>query len=685
MTTRNNTGQTDHQPDAHSGDQLGETHELAGETSSRIGGSPTSPGAAQSWIGKRIGRYEVRALLGTGGMGIVYRAHDSLIERDVAIKILPLEFSANSANLARFMAEAKAAGKLSHPNAVAIYEVGQEGELYYLVMEYVPGGSIADQLDKTGALSVLDATRIAADACRGLAAAHAVGLVHRDIKPANLLRAQDGSVKVADFGLAKLTLDTGRQMTQAGKIVGTPYFMSPEQCQSATIDHRSDIYSLGATYYSMLTGANPYDGEGNIVQVMFAHCNSELLDPRQIDPTIPTACSHIVAQATAKLPDDRYQTANQMLADLNAVSATMTGATDIALPSRSGTFPTQRMSPSDAHPAGTAKTTRRRALAAALSAVATFCLAGGTYAFFRNTDSSRDDAGQIAAGASLPAAVVAPSGPPIRLGVLHSLSGTMAESESPVAEATLLAIEEINHAGGLLGRPVEAVLRDGRSDDAVFAEQAKKLIVDEKVCTVFGCWTSSSRKTVLPIFERHNHLLIYSVQYEGLESSPNIIYLGATPNQQIIPALRWAFAFQNKRRFFLIGSDYVFPRAANVIIRGALAQLGAEVVGEEYLPLGSFDVKATVAKIVEAKPDVILNTINGNSNIPFFKELRRVGVTPRSINTISFSIGEEELRHLNVSEMAGDYAAWSYFQSIDTPQNEQFVARFAPSMVRSAC
>ncbi len=269
-----------------------------------------------------------------------------------------------------------------------------------------------------------------------------------------------------------------------------------------------------------------------------------------------------------------------------------------------------------------------------------------------------------------------PDGRPIRVGVLHSLTGNMEESESPVVDATLLAIDELNQAGGVLGRPIEAIVRDGRSDPQVFAEEARRLLVDEKVCTVFGCWTSASRKTVVPIFERHANLLVYPVQYEGLEESPNVVYLGATPNQQIIPALRWAFAFQRKRKFFLVGSDYVFPRTAGAIIRDELGELGAEIVGEEYLPLGSYAVDPVVEKIVAAQPDVILNLINGDSNTPFFRRLRAAGVGPEVATTISFSVGEHELRRLDPAAMAGDFAAWNYFQSLDTPENKAFVERF---------
>jgi urea transport system substrate-binding protein len=265
--------------------------------------------------------------------------------------------------------------------------------------------------------------------------------------------------------------------------------------------------------------------------------------------------------------------------------------------------------------------------------------------------------------------------PPITVGVLHSLTGTMAISERSVVDATLLAIEEINEAGGLLGREVRAVVMDGKSDSASFALAAEHLISETRASVVFGCWTSASRKTVRPIFERHDHLLFYPVQYEGLEASANIIYTGAAPNQQILPAVRWAFDNLGKR-FFLVGSDYVFPRTANAIIKDQLTALGGEIVGEEYILLGSQDVADAVAKIVAAEPDVILNTINGDSNIPFFRALRMAGISPEQIPTMSFSIGEAELGKFEDNSMQGDYACWSYFQGVDTPENRKFVKRF---------
>jgi urea transport system substrate-binding protein len=266
---------------------------------------------------------------------------------------------------------------------------------------------------------------------------------------------------------------------------------------------------------------------------------------------------------------------------------------------------------------------------------------------------------------------------PIRVGVLHSFTGTMKDSEGAVADAVTLAVEELNAAGGLLGRPIEIVRADGRSDESTFAREAERLIVEERVSVLFGCWTSASRKAVKRVVEAHHHLLFYPLQYEGMESSPDIVYTGAAPNQQIVPAVKWSMD-RLGRRVFLVGSDYIFPRMANVVIKDLVSALGGEVVGEAYLLLGTDDVAEVVRRIKTARPDVIFNTINGSTNVAFFTALRAAGITPARIPTMSFSIAEQELANMggDVSKMAGDYAAWNYFQSLSTPENLAFVKRF---------
>lgn len=267
---------------------------------------------------------------------------------------------------------------------------------------------------------------------------------------------------------------------------------------------------------------------------------------------------------------------------------------------------------------------------------------------------------------------------PIRIGVLHSLSGTMAVSERPVVDATLFAVDELNRRGGVMGRKVVPIVVDGKSDWPTFAAEAERLITRDKVSAVFGCWTSACRKTVMPVFEKWDAVLFYPVQYEGLEESPNIIYTGSAPNQQIIPAIKWSMDNLG-RRFFLVGSDYVFPRTANRIIKAQLTALKGEVAGEEYAPLGSQDFAAIVAHIKAARPSVILNTINGDSNLGFYKALRAAGIASKDIPVMSFSIAEGEIKAIGPAVAAGDYAARNYFQTVDTPENHAFLERFKAS------
>ncbi|GGG24664.1 urea ABC transporter substrate-binding protein [Paenibacillus abyssi] len=263
----------------------------------------------------------------------------------------------------------------------------------------------------------------------------------------------------------------------------------------------------------------------------------------------------------------------------------------------------------------------------------------------------------------------------IKVGILHSLSGTMAISEVSVHDAELMAIEEINAAGGVLGKQLVPVIEDGASDWPTFAEKARKLISEDQVATVFGGWTSSSRKAMLPVFEELNGLLWYPVQYEGLEASPNIFYTGATTNQQIVPAVSWLLENRGKK-FYLLGSDYVFPRTANQIIKEQLKAEGGEMVGEEYTPLGHTDYSTIIAKIQAAQPEVIFNTLNGDSNVAFFKQLKDAGITAQDITTLSVSVAEEEIRGIGVDVLEGHLAAWNYYQTTDTEANKTFVANY---------
>ncbi|WP_413161563.1 urea ABC transporter substrate-binding protein [Capilliphycus salinus ALCB114379] len=276
-----------------------------------------------------------------------------------------------------------------------------------------------------------------------------------------------------------------------------------------------------------------------------------------------------------------------------------------------------------------------------------------------------------------PASGSSGGGDTIKVGILHSLSGTMAISETTVVEAEKLAIKEINAAGGVLGKQIEAVVEDGASDWPTFAEKAEKLIDQDGVAVVFGCWTSASRKAVKDVFESKNHMLWYPVQYEGQECSKNIFYTGAAPNQQIEPAVKWLLDNKGKD-FFLVGSDYVFPRTANTIIKEQLAAEGGNTVGEDYLPLGNTEVIPIITKIRQALPNggVIFNTLNGDSNVAFFKQMQGAGLTPEQYPVMSVSVAEEEVRQIGPEFLIGHYAAWNYFQTVETPENDKWVKAF---------
>ncbi|HET7476285.1 MAG TPA: urea ABC transporter substrate-binding protein [Dermatophilaceae bacterium] len=267
------------------------------------------------------------------------------------------------------------------------------------------------------------------------------------------------------------------------------------------------------------------------------------------------------------------------------------------------------------------------------------------------------------------------SGSTVKIGFLDSLSGTMAISEKTVNDALNLAAKQINAAGGVLGKQLQVVTEDGASEPTIFAEKAKKLISADCVAAVFGGWTSASRKAMLPVFESSNALLYYPVQYEGLEASKNIFYTGATTNQQIVPALEY-LKEQGKTSLFLVGSDYVFPRTANKIIKAYAAANGMKVLGEEYAPLGSTDFATIVGKVKSAGASAVFNTLNGDSNVAFFKEYTNIGLTAARMPVVSVSIAEEEVGGIGAQNITGQLTAWNYYQTVASPANATFVAAF---------
>ena len=291
--------------------------------------------------------------------------------------------------------------------------------------------------------------------------------------------------------------------------------------------------------------------------------------------------------------------------------------------------------------------------------------------------------GPVAAqGTAAPAAMQVPATGTVKIGILHSLSGTMAISETTLKDVMLMLIDEQNKKGGVLGRKLEPVVVDPASNWPLFAEKARELITVDHVAAVFGCWTSVSRKSVLPVFEETNNILFYPVQYEGEESSKNVFYTGAAPNQQAIPAVDYLMSEEKVQRWVLAGTDYVYPRTTNKILEAYLKSKGVaqDDIMINYTPFGQSDWQTIVADIKKfgsaGKKTAVVSTINGDANVPFYKELGNQGIKATDIPVVAFSVGEEEVAGIDTKPLVGHLAAWNYFESVNTPENKAFIARW---------
>ena len=505
-----------------------------------------APGAeVDPRIGATFGKYTIVRLLGQGGMGKVYEGQDTGLKRTVAVKFLPDELLKKTDVIERFMREAQVAGRLNHPNIIAIYDVGKEERGCYMVMELLSPASASSRIKKKGAYPWAVATRIIADCCAALKVAHEAGIIHRDIKPDNILFSLNGVVKLVDFGLVKLVEDD-LHLTQSGMLCGTPMYMSPEQASNKSMDLRSDLYSLGVTYYALLTGRAPFSGEG-IPQILLSHLKDPIPDPRTVVPEIPESCAQVLMHATEKDRDKRYQSAGDMQHDLEAIlaGAPLRNASVFAMeeaamgggPPPPPPSSLMRNSLGGGGPAAagvsqfglsgvrsglaaaaagqvadTPRSSRRSFIAATALGVAGMA-AGAVYFLQKGKGKTEGESGQRPALRPPPAKV---STEAIKVGVLHSLTGALAVSERPLADASLLAIEELNAKGGVLGRFVQAVSLDGKSEvttNSAFTRAAERLVETEKVAAVFGGYGSAARKLIVPYFEKSNALLFYPAPY----------------------------------------------------------------------------------------------------------------------------------------------------------------------------
>lgn len=615
-------------------------------------------------LSDRLGSYELLAPLGRGGMGMVFRARHVRLKKQFALKILSPSLARDQDAIRRFEREIEALGRLEHDNLVRASDAGVENGVPFVVMELLDGMDLAELTHKQGPWPIAEACEAIRQAALGLHHAFERGLVHRDIKPSNLWLTPTGVVKVLDLGLARLGGEDGSAtpMTAAGVWMGTPDYMAPEQLlDSHTADIRADLYSLGCTLFHLLTGEPPFgpSTHSTLRQKREAHLREPPPDIRQRRPDVPAELAKVVARLLAKRPEDRYATpaiaaaALEPFADASGLARLLDTK--------------QEVRPSQVAAVGNRGWWKWLALGMAMLGVALGLLVWR--AFDPGASRTEQPTSERSRGS--------PPVEPIKVGILFSLRGPMASGGAAAHDAAQLAVEELNQQGGLLGRPIVPIHGDGESDDRKFAAQAEKLITEDGVCALFGTRTSCNRKAVRPIVEKHDHVLFYPMQFEGLEASPNIIYLGAAPNQQMFPALDFMLGSQGKRRIFLVGSDYVFPHAANAILRDHLRTKypDAQVVGEKYLPLGCTEAQETIQAIQEQKPDLILSTINGDSNAAFFRRLHRVGLRADSTPVMSFSLGENDLLSLG-EEGVGHYAAWSYFQSVDRRENYEFVRKF---------
>ncbi|KRA99932.1 ABC transporter substrate-binding protein [Devosia sp. Root685] len=318
-------------------------------------------------------------------------------------------------------------------------------------------------------------------------------------------------------------------------------------------------------------------------------------------------------------------------------------------------------------PANGPYTLNRRKLLAAMATIPALGMLGGSRAFAQDTST-----------AAVNTTGLAVTDTDVTVGILHSVTGTMAISETGSVQAEILAIEQINAAGGVLGRQIKYIQEDGASDWPTFAEKAKKLLVQDKVASVMGCWTSASRKAVLPVFEQYNGMLYYPTFYEGLEESPNVIYTGQEATQQILAGIDWVVDTKGAKSFYLLGSDYIWPRTSNKIARKHIEMKGLKVVGEEYYPLEHTQFNSVINKIKLTKPDVIYAIVVGGSNVAFYKQLKAAGIdlTKEAPLLLTISVTEDEILGIGGENMVGAYAAMKYFQSIENDNNKAFVDAF---------
>ncbi len=651
---------------------------------------PRAPGEL-GWLDS----YRIVGQLGEGGMAIVFDAEDTVLHRRVALKVLRPDLADPSLRQ-RFLREARLLASLSHENVVALFQVGEQNGIPYMAMERLEGMTLEAKLKRDRWLPLAEALSLARQTAEGLAVLHEHGVVHRDVKPANLwLEFRDGRfcrVKLIDFGIAR-PVQGSSQLTQVGQFLGTLGYVAPEQAAGQTVDARADLYSMGCLLFHVLTGQPPLAGKRSQTQTLLREIvTGRTVIVRDRAPQLPAPVAGLIQELLSRNPSDRPASARLLVKRLQQLEHD----------ARLDTVPT---APADTAPQ--IQRLRRRPSALSLwlggltlLAAVIVSVVAGWQKIATHHSTQPETPKQQSGGPPEPAGEL----PPLKVGILHSLKGNLSGRERPIVHALDLAIEEINAAGGVLGRQIKPIDEDGASDPEVFAHKAQQLIEKDQVEVIFGCWSSAARKRVLPICEKHDRLLFYAAACEGLESSPNVVYLGGTPNQTGLPALRWLFQLHRAEiasalaqtagmttpwqlawpsqtllkgppRFYLVGSEEVCSRGTQTVLEHQIESEGG-TLWQASLPLKETDFGPVVADIKKRRPDVIVNTSDDYGLLAFLRALRRGGIGPPTTPTVWCGISENELSSYPIELLKGDYAVGCYFSSLDRASNQAFLQRF---------
>jgi len=626
----------------------------------------------------RLGSYKIMKLLGAGGMGLVFEAEDTLLRRQVALKVMKPEIAIKANHRQRFLQEARSGAAIPHDNIATVFQVGIENNVPYLAMQFLQGESLGSRLHRDGKIPIEESLRIIREVASGIAAAHETNLIHRDIKPDNIWLESDGQgrpwkrVKILDFGLATSVSNTEEGTSDSGMIMGTPHYMSPEQARGLPLDHRCDLFSIGCVLYQMISGELAFKGD-NTLKIMNSLALHEPKPLNLIDSSVPTKVVELVQNLMRKKASERIASANNLIRIIDEIDTNIHNSSG----SPSVTLPMPNLPGQGYQATHTPWYLNWKSALFVLAAIINLGLLAFNFGSFETQPNS-------ISGLTF--------GEPIKVGVIHSTTGYMRTTGKNVKDLTMMAISEINESGGVLeysakGVPISrrrilAFESDGQSNPEVFAKQSEKLITQDKVKAIFGCWNSTDRKECLSVFNQNNNILFYPTSYEGLEQNPNVIYLGAAPNQQLEFTFNHMINKLGKKKLFHVGVNNVYSKVASEILALQLKEIKEEektiraaLVGEKLLNQGAFKFDDVIKAIEAAKPDLIVNTLSGDANRDFFRALRAQGIKGSTIPTLSFHISAEILQELDVESCTGDFVGWNYLPSIETELNKAFLEK----------